>query len=129
MRWKAWSVVAGLALLGVACGHGSTKGEAEAPEPEASPVRISVTNDFNGAVEVIAVYNGTNYRVGLVGPGMTSEFRLQQAAMKNGPVEFLAQPENGGQPFRSGRLILAPGEVVDIHVALHLLNSTATIRP
>ncbi len=116
-------------LLVTACLHRQSDSAPTPPVPEGTPVHVLVTNNFTLPITVYASAGGTTYRMGTVNPGMNADFVLQQSMMGSGPVEFLADPNNGETPFRSGGLLLAPGATVDINVEQHLLNSSATIRP
>jgi hypothetical protein len=44
-------------------------------------------------------------------------------------VELQARPGGGRQLFRSDKLLLAPGTIVEFLIARQLFNSTATLRP
>ena len=120
-----WVLVPGLLLTGAACAHGS----GDDVRPDTSPVRVEVTNNYALPMEVSAVGAGTNYRLGLVNPGMVGHFVVPSALIGNGTVEFQAQPTASGQLFRSAALLLAPGAVVDFVIRAQLFNSTATPRP
>jgi hypothetical protein len=67
--------------------------------------------------------------MGTVLPGLVGHFVLPQAMVGNGGVEFLASPDDGNPPARSGRLVLVPGNVVDFDIAARPVNSTASVRP
>ena len=119
-------LVTGLLLTLAACGH-KKSGEVEPfPEP---PVRLEVTNKYALPIDVYAVAAGVNRRLGTVHPGMASHFIIPQAAMSGGVTELEAHPADGSRVFRSGKLLLAPGDVVDLIVEARLFNSRATIRP
>jgi hypothetical protein len=67
--------------------------------------------------------------MGTVSPGIVSQFKLRQALLGNGLVEFTAEPADGAYTVRSGELLLEAGDVVDFVIANHLRHSTATVRP
>jgi len=120
---------AALLLTSSACalGHGATRDPWDGPAAE-SAVRLNVTNNYNGPMEIYAVGSGTSYRMGTVLPGLISRFVLRQAIIGSGPVEFVAQTDRQA-PVRSDRLLLVPGDVVDFEIATNRLHSTATVRP
>ena len=121
-----WVLVAGLLLTGTAC----SRHRSEEPQPVGSPVRIEVRNKYGLPMEVYAVGAGTRYRLGVVHPGMLSQFVVPNTVLGSGPVEFQAQPSaTSGELARSGPLLLSPGTVVDFVIGARLFNSTATIRP
>jgi hypothetical protein len=114
-----------LVLTVSACAH---SGGSEV-RPTGSPVSVEVTNRHALPMEVYALGSGISQRLGTVHPGMDSHFTVPQTLIGNGSVRFEARPTGGGQPFRSGDILLAPGSVVDIVIAAQLFNSTVTQRP
>jgi len=114
-----------LMLTASACAHSS--GGAAAPAP--GSVELAVTNQNALPMEVYASGSGINHRVGTVYPGMGGHFVIPQTLVGNGSVQFEARPSGGGQPFRSGEILLAPGSVVRFQIAPQLFNSTVTRRP
>lgn len=122
-------LVARLFLLAAACKSGSGAAADAAPTPAASPVLVNVTNNYNGPVEIYATSAGTSYRLGTVNPGFARRFVLRQAMVGNSPVEFMASVGAGTPVFRSDRLVVAPGAVVDLEVGLHRVLTTVTVRP
>jgi hypothetical protein len=80
-------------------------------------------------MEVYAFASGISQRLGTVHPGMSGRFTIPQNLIGNGSVRFEARPSGGGQPFRSGEILLEPGAVVDMEIAAQLFNSTVTRRP
>jgi hypothetical protein len=119
-------LVAGLLLIGTAC----SRHRSEEPQPVESPVRLEVHNKYMLPMEVYAVGAGTRHRLGMVHPGMVSQFVVPHSVLGSGSVEFQAQPTAAaGELARSGPLLLSPGAVVDFVIAAQLFNSTGTIRP
>ena len=112
-------------LLASACAH-SGGGETA---PAAGSVEVSVTNQNALPMEIYATGSGINHRMGTVHPGMNGHFVIPQTLVGNGSVQFEARPSGGGQPFRSGELLLAPGSLVQFRIAPQLFNSTVTRRP
>lgn len=124
------TLIAGLALTIAACayGRGTTPG-ASLAAPAGTPVQLIVTNNSGAPMQVYAVGSGTSWRMGTVLPGLVGQFVLPQAMLGADAVEFLASPGDGNPPVRSGRLVLAPGNVVDFEIEAQALNSTARVRP
>jgi hypothetical protein len=118
-------VVPALLLTVSACAH-SGGGETA---PAAGSVEVSVTNQNALPMEIYATGSGINHRMGTVHPGMNGHFVIPQTLVGNGSVQFEARPSGGGQPFRSGELLLAPGSLVQFQIAPQLFNSTVTRRP
>ena len=125
MLRRVWGVAPCLLLLATACAKGST----ESPTPIDSPVRVEVTNRHALAVEVYALGNGIERRLGTVHPGMNGSFVVPANLTTSGGVEFQVSPAASNQRFRSGELLLAPGSIVDLIVTPQLFSSTVTIRP
>ncbi len=118
-------LVPALLFTASACSH-SGAGEVK---PTDVPVSVEVTNQHALPMEIYAVGSGITQRLGTVHPGLSSHFTIPQNLVGNGSVRFEARPPGGGQPFRSGETLLAPGAVVDFKIAAQLFNSTVTRRP
>jgi hypothetical protein len=123
---RGWLMLTPWLVLTVsACARG---GGGDEPGPDRSPVRVEVTNNHALAVEIYAVGSGITHRLGTVDPGMEAQFVIPQNLIGGG-VELQARPGGGRQPFRSDKLLLAPGTIVEFLIAPQLFNSTATLRP
>lgn len=120
---RIW-VIAPALLLTWACTH-SGGGEIK---PGEIPVSVEVNNQHALPMDVTALGSGIVYRMGTVHPGMRSHFKVPQTLVGNGSVTFEARPVGGGQPFRSGEILLSPGALVDFRIAPQLFNSTVTLR-
>jgi hypothetical protein len=121
-----WVVVSTLLLSVSACTHSKGGGT---PAPAPGTVELSVTNRNALPMEVYASGSGISHRIGTVHPGMNGHFVIPQNLVGNGSVQFEARPSGGGQPFRSGEMLLAPGSLVQFQIASQLFNSTVTRRP
>ncbi|MFL5401314.1 MAG: hypothetical protein ACJ8BF_00665 [Gemmatimonadales bacterium] len=117
-------LVPALVLTASACAH-SGGGEAA---PTAGSVEVRVTNQNALPMEVYATGSGINHRMGTVHPGMDGSFVIPQNLVGNGSVQFLARPSGGGEPFRSGEVLLAPGSLIEFLIAPQLFNSTVIRR-
>jgi hypothetical protein len=124
MHGRLWGLVPALLLTASACARFSG-GEA-APAP--GSVEVAVTNQNALPMEVYASGSGINHRMGTVHPGMNSHFVVPQTLVGNSSVQFEARPSGGGQPFRSGEILLAPGSLIQFLIAPQLFNSTVTRR-
>jgi hypothetical protein len=98
------------------------------PAPSAGTVEVSVTNRNALPMQVYASGSGINHRLGTVHPGMGGHFVIPQNLVGSGSVEFEARPSGGGQPFRSGGVLLAPGTLIEFQIAAQLFSSTVTRR-
>jgi hypothetical protein len=118
-------LIAGLLLTAAAC---SRQHPADL-SPITAPALVEVTNNYAQAVEIFIQGGGTNQRLGLVNPGMVSQFKIPPNLLSIGGVVFQASPSDRTQPYRSGELLLHAGSVVELGIASVLFNSTATIQP
>lgn len=91
-------------------------------------VELQVTNQNALPMEVHASGSGITHRVGTVHPGMEGHFLIPRNLVGSGSVRFEARPSGGGQTFRSGEILLAPGSLVQFRIAAQLFNSTVTRR-
>ena len=122
-------LVPALLVTAAACAH-SGGGEAKPEIRETGiPAYVEVQNQHALPMEVYAFASGITQRLGTVYPGMSGRFTIPQNLIGNGSVRFEARPSGGGQPFRSGEILLEPGAVVDLEIAAQLFNSTVTRRP
>jgi len=113
------------ALLLTACAH-STGTDAA---PSSGTVEVRVSNQNALPMEVLASGSGINHRLGTVHPGMSGSFVIPQNLVGNGSVQFEARASGGGgQPFRSGQVMLAPGSLIEFQIAAQLFNSTVVRR-
>jgi hypothetical protein len=117
-------LIAGLILMSAACAHRGTSADSNQP----LPVAVHVINHYALQVDVYAVAGGTSYLMGTVSPGIDSRYVLRQSLLALGPVQLVARPRGGEQPFRSQQLLLAPGDVVELEITSTLINSTVTVR-
>jgi hypothetical protein len=120
-------VVPALLLTATACSHSS--GGEEEPHPAGSPAYVEVVNQHALPMEITVFGSGSSHRMGTVHPGMSGHLVVPPNLFGNGSVRFEARPSGGGQPFRSGELLLEPGSTVDFVIAPQLFNSTVTRRP
>jgi hypothetical protein len=119
-------LVPALLLATFACAQSGPGAE---PGPSEGRAYISVKNQHALPMEVYATTaSGMNHRMGTVNPGMNSQFFLPQNLIGSGSVRFEARPSGGGQPFRSGDVLLAPGSIVDFTIAPQLFSSTVERR-
>ena len=118
-------VVPAVLLITSACAH-SSAGETA---PAAGSVEVAVTNQNALPMEVYASGSGIRHRMGTVYPGMDGHFVIPQNLVGNSSVQFEAYPSGGGQPYRSGEVMLAPGSLIQFQIAAQLFNSTVTRRP
>ena len=125
----SWLILAASLPAVSACAYGPRADANLQPGSPEGAVYVNITNHYNGPVEIHATGSGTSYRVGTVLPGFSSRFALRPLMIAGGPVELVARSGSGNPAVRSGRLLLAPGDVVDFRIATNMLTSGATVRP
>lgn len=113
-----------LMLAVLAC----SKRPPESARPNESPVHLSVDNKYALPVEVSILRDGGSHRLGLVHPGMQADFVVPPTYVGGSSIEFGVTPTVTGPTYRSGPILLAPGETVDLLVAAVLFSSTTSIR-
>ena len=118
--------VPAMLLAASACAHSGT-GEVT-PSAVSGKVEVQVTNQNALPMEVYATGSGIFHRMGTVNPGMDGNFVIPPNLVGNGSVQFEARPSGGGQPFRSGEILLAPGAFIQFQIAPQLFNSTVVRR-
>lgn len=127
MRTPARLFAPALLLVAAACHHGGQE-EDQTPQPDLTPVRVEVTNNFALPVDIYASGQGISHRLGTVHPGMNSSFDLPQVLIGNGSAELEARPANDDRMFRSGPLLLSPGAFVKFVVSPQVFSSTVQVR-
>jgi hypothetical protein len=115
-----WLLVTALLLWAPAC---SRSGGNEVT-PARGSVKVEVSNQNALPMEVYASGSGITHRLGTVHPGMDGHFVVPSTMVGNGSVVFEARPSGGGQPFRSGEIMLAPDALIEFQIAPQLFNST-----
>jgi len=104
-----------------ACSH---SGGSDDVAPDRGSVKVEVSNQNALPMEVYASGSGITHRLGTVHPGMDGHFVVPPTMVGNGSVVFEARPSGGGQPFRSGEIMLAPDALIEFQIAAQLFNST-----
>jgi hypothetical protein len=126
MHGRLRALVPALLLTASACAR-SGSGDVT-PASASGRVEVQVTNQNALPMEVYASGSGIRHRMGTVNPGMDSHFVIPQNLVGGGAVQFEARPSGGGQPFRSGEILLAPGSLIQFQIGAQLFNSTVTRR-
>jgi hypothetical protein len=122
-------LVPALILSAAACSHSGGGETSPQIRENGIPAYVEVENQHALPMEVYAFASGITQRLGTVHPGMSGRFTIPPNLIGNGSVRFEARASGGGQPFRSGEILLEPGSVVDMRIEAQLFNSTVTRRP
>ncbi|HSC30339.1 MAG TPA: hypothetical protein VLD17_01350 [Gemmatimonadaceae bacterium] len=116
-------VIAGLMAVATSCAHqGAALGA-----NQSLPVQLDVINHYALQVDVFAEAGGTSYHVGTVAPGIDSHWVLRRSLLVLGPVQLVAQPRDGGRPFRTQTLQVSAGDTITLEITSTLFNSTASV--
>ena len=124
MLRRFFAAVVALVLTSSGCAR---SGGSDEPKPTDGRVYVQVINRNALPMEVYAQSGGINHRMGVVHPGMSTQFFLPQN-LSNSSVRFEARTSGGGQPFRSGDLQLVPRAIVQFTIASQLFSSTVERR-
>lgn len=128
MYRTAMLLAAGVFLSAAACTHRQgAAGDAASPASE-RPVRLRVRSHYGLPVDMYALAGGAEFRLGTVAPGIERSFVVPKAALADGPVDFEARPAGTEPPQRSGRLVLAPGDVVLFEISATMLINVTSVR-
>jgi len=96
----------------------------------ADTVVVNVVNNYEIPMDVYAVGAGTQYRLGVVNPGIPGRFLLRQAMLAtDGQITFFAQASGRGRRVAAPTVRVSPGDIVDFEISTLLAGSRATIRP
>jgi alpha-amylase len=103
----------------------------EEPAAGDDSVVVYVTNNYETPMDILAVGNNTNYRMGTVSPGIPSRFVIRRDLLASDrQVEFVIRAAGHGPQVRTGRLQLRAGDTaVDVEITPMLMGTRATVRP
>jgi alpha-amylase len=101
------------------------------PPDAGDSVLVNVANHYEVPMEVYVVGGGTRYRMGVVNPGIPSQFVLRRALLASDrKVEFVVHASGHGPGISSGLLQLRAGDrIVDLEITTFLFGTRATVRP
>ena len=120
------------ALLLAACvdtsGRPVATGGTEEPSPAAGASTVEVTNQNWSLVAVYAHVDGTAVRLGEVETGRTATLPLPARAGAAVELELVIDPLASETVWRSGRLLIAPGSVIELVVENHLPLTFVRVR-
>jgi len=124
LSWAAGLVAAATAF---GCSHG-TRAVNEINMSSREPVTVQVTNSHVQDVNVFAVNGGERLRLGLVTTGQTQNFQVPTSFTHGGTdLQILVHPVGGGGDYLSGKLMVSPGEEVNLNVAPVINQSSYSV--
>jgi hypothetical protein len=97
--------------------------EESAPEP----ITLHVTNHNWSDVVIYALPSGSRVRLGSVVTGQEAEFVLPVNYAPNGVVSLLVDPIGSRETFRTGNILVSPGQQVELTVENHLSTSSWSV--
>jgi len=103
----------------------------EEPVGAEDSVVVYVTNNYEISLDILAVGNGTIYRMGTVSPGIPSRFVIRRDLLASDrQIEFVIRAPGIGPQVRTGRLQLRAGDtIVDVEIPPLVMGTRATVRP
>lgn len=118
-----------VAVLGTtACASAGGQVAMNTPEPHSNtPVQVKVRNNNEDNVNVYALVDGTYRRVAAVPAMETREVELPAGANVAHGVRLLVDPVGSSNAFFTNRIIVSPGQMIDLRVANTLRGSTWSV--
>src|SRR5256884_6107122 len=98
-----------------ACAHrGGTAADSKQLGPQEARVSVNVTNNYQSAMEIFVLGNGTSHHLGTVAPGVPRSFELRPGMVAaGGHVQVLAPASAPRPPLSTPELIVPPRDAVD----------------
>ena len=110
------------------CGHGNAVRTVDGMPAATDAVTVSVQNNNWQDVDVYALRNGQRVRLGSVTATRTGVFVLSQAVALSPDLRIQIHPLAATRDFVSQKLVVNPGDVVEVYVVNALAQSTVVIR-
>ena len=127
-RIKALTLTAFVAAVFVNCGHGNADRMVNGMPASTDAVTVAVQNSNWQDVDVYALRNGQRIRLGNVTATRTGVFTLDRSLALSPDLRILIHPLAAPRDFVSQRLVVSPGDVVEVTVMNALNQSSVVIR-
>ena len=108
------------------CGHGNAERTVNGMPAATDAVTVSVLNNNWQDVDVYAVRNGQRIRLGNVTATRTGVFVLPQGVALAPDLRIQIHPLAATRDYISPKLVVSPGDVVEI-VVLNALSQTSVV--
>jgi hypothetical protein len=93
-----------------------------------APVTVHVKSSYPGPLVVYSMNEGIATRLGDVQGAREERFRLAATSLPVDGVTLIAVPVSGVERATTGRLIVAPGAIIEFTIAATLANSTGIVK-
>ena len=110
------------------CGHGTAERTVNGMPAPTDAVTVSVQNNNWQDVDVYALRNGQRIRLGNVTATRTGVFALPKAVALSPDLRIQIHPLAATRDFVSQKLVVNPGDIVEVTVLNALTQSTVVIR-
>lgn len=116
-----------LAALTSSCGRQARLSQAEQDALARAPVALEVTNDNPLDIVVYLRVGEERRRLGMVTTGQTASFELDPATLRGfSDVRIVVDPIGEGVEYTSDRLMVGPGEAIQVRVGATLQRTTVS---
>ena len=124
LSWAA-GLVAAATVFG--CSHG-TRQARTTDLSNREPITVQVTNSHVQDVDVFARDGSERLRLGLVTTGQTQTFTIPPTFTRGGAdLQIEVHPVGGGGDYLSGRLMVSPGQAINLNVAPVINQSSYSV--
>ena len=121
------ATTAGLILATAAC-SGAGENRPDGPLPPDASTTVEVTNRNWSDMVVYAVRAGTRHRLGTVTSMTTRQLRVPRGLASGGSgVLLVADPIGGREYFNTGRIMVGPGQQIQLTLENHLPLSNYSV--
>ena len=93
-----------------------------------APVVVRVTSRYAGPLAIYSMDRGVATRLGDVSGGRVEQFTIAATQVPTDGLTFIAVPHDGDLRASTGRLRLAPGNIVEFTIGPTLTDATAAVR-
>ena len=119
------TIFAAIAGLMMGAGGCVTHQASTAAQPERVAITVKNTNWMD--MDVFAVRGGTRARVGSVTGLTTATFRVPANFAPDGVLQFMVDPVGGEATFVTDKIVVSPGQHVELTIASVLRMSTFAV--
>ncbi|HET9982788.1 MAG TPA: hypothetical protein VFQ38_04360 [Longimicrobiales bacterium] len=103
------------------------KNEDQSEEPAPEPITLRVTNHNWSDVVIYVLPSGSRIRLGSVVTGQQADFVLPLNYTPNGVMSLLVDPIGSRETFRTGNILVSPGQQVELVIENQLSTSSWSV--
>jgi hypothetical protein len=124
---RTLTAAAALLLTTTACSTTAARPNA-GPLPPAQATSVEVTNNNWSDMVVYAVRSGVRQRLGTVTSMTTERLEISRAlALPGADLYLVADPIGGSEGFNTGRIMVSPGQRIELTIQNHLAISNYSV--